>query len=139
MQNILNSVSVSVNEKVAAAEGWSVPKVSDCIMQLVQEEKNSLDAVMEKLDQTLREYAGSAYEWVKNLHPSQLGDEPWEQVCAEVISVQMAVYGEAYYFMPCVYEVAYMLDVEPSSTLASCVKQLNSQFSYWGENIVGRD
>ena len=137
MQNIINSVNV--NSRVAAVEGWSVSQVTSCIKQLVNAEKVRMDAIMEELDQKLRDYAGSDYERVKNLYPSQLGDEPWEQDCAEIISQQMEVWEAAYHCVPCVYEVAYHLDVEPSNALAECIEQLDSHLSFWGENIVGRD
>ena len=137
MQTIINSVEI--NSRVAAAEGWSVTKFSNCMMQLLQKEKVRLETVMEKLDQKLRAYAGSAYEAIKNLHPSQFGDEDWEQACAEVIYDQMVLWGDAHYYFPCVDEVAYCLDVEPSNHLAYCVEQVNQKFSDWVENIVGRD
>ena len=137
MQTILNSVQI--NSSVAAAEGWGVTVVANCIRQLVLEEKGCIEAAMEKLDQQLRCAAGSDYEQVKNLYPSQFGDEPWEQECADIIAAQMDLWDEGYHYSPCPFEVAYLLGVDPSSSLISCVDQLYRKLSFWGENIVGRD
>lgn len=126
MQSIINSVSV--NHKIAAAEGWSVQAVTSCMLRLVEENESRVKAVAAELDRKLREYAGSDYEQVKNLHPFQLGDEPWEQACAEVLEQLDTCWSSDY--LPCSGEVAYMLDVEPSDELFSCVEQLNSKFSF---------